>query len=215
MYIAPGIFMIDEFEEVILSGDYDIKEVRNENTAVTNMDPNILGQTVYFKGNVLYRRTSANVDDMIKLFIRYTYDSCEELECEFDFSIKSVQKFRKGYICLTKKVLFFYDNRIYIAFGKYSFGCDKPYAKFIRDGEPLEDETSFCGEDTDSDCSGYEGDGSDFVEWYNDSIAGHLITTNKIILGVPEIENIASESVHAFMIFDENDGILDAFGLYR
>lgn len=211
MYIEPGSFKVDSgVEEVILNGNYNLKEINNEVDVPEDLESHINCQMIYGKGNVFYRIDTENVEDLMKLFIKYTYDPCKDLEAEFDFTVKSEKVMASGTICPTKKVLFVYKNKVFVAYGRYIFGYDKDYVQFKREIE--ENESSSSDEENinedlwNLDC--------DYVEKFNSQIKESVITNNKIVLGVPKLYGHA-EYVYSFMIYDRTNGVLDAFGLYR
>lgn len=216
MNIEPGLFKVDSsVEEVILNGKYSFKEIYNEVDVPPDLYSHINGQLIYREGNVFYRVDTENIEDLIKLFIKYTHDPCKDLEAEFNFSVKSETVMASGTICPTKKILFTYKNKVFVAYGRYIFGFNKTYVKFKREIETLKDAEKVTETISSDEESSNEGSlENDFVESYNNSIKESVITNDKIILGVPEMD-LDSEYVYSFMIYDEANGVLDAFGLYR
>lgn len=198
MYIEPGIFNLHNFEQVHLGGNYEIKLIDNERKNEKNF--NILGQIPYNNGNVLIRTDTANVEELVKLFIRYTYDKCEDLASEFDFSIKSVKRMRWGTICPTKEVLFIYKSKVFVAYGRYIYGYDSPCVVFQRGTEKID----------------LEPEDEDDVEPSNNLIKNEdAIEGDKVTLSIPTRDYYSDEYIYSFMIFDKNDETVEAFGLYR
>lgn len=123
MHVTRGTFTIDEIEEVILEGNYDTKIIKNEALPFDELCyiQNISGQIAYYVGNVIYRTDTENIDDLIKLFIRISYEPCNDVD--LDTSVKDCKQMQWGTICPTRQVLFAHKSKIFIAYGRYIFGC--------------------------------------------------------------------------------------------
>lgn len=130
MHIPRGTFVLDKTEEVLLDGNYDTRIIKNK---INNYDElyekaHINCQAVYYVGNVISRTDTENIDDLIKLFIRYTHDPCKDID--LDTSVKEDKQMRWGTICPTKKVLFVHKSKRFIAYGRYIFGYDEDNVTF-------------------------------------------------------------------------------------
>lgn len=211
MFVNTGVFALDEnVEKIKLSGNYVIKEIENEvKLDWSTEEENIRNQLIYTKGNVLYRTDTEHIEGLIKLFIRYTHDPCKDLEAHMDFSVKENTQMIGGTICPTKKVLFVYKSKIFVAYGRYIFGYDKPYVTFKREVPLTEDTEKSKNEDSTDDLEDLDSSDSDSDQYKS------KIENNEIILAVPKPEPDLYEYVYSFMIYDPKENILDAYGLYR
>lgn len=203
VYIEDGKFSVDETETMRLHGNYQIKTIRNEAIQPEKFvyHENMRCQAVFGVGKVLIRKSTENILGLIAIFMRYTHDPCKDLELNM---INENKQMRFGTICPTKKTLFTYKSKVFVAYGRYIFGYDKLYAVFQRlsDGVMKPDNTEAkynSVSSSDEDNSGILDD----------------ITNDRIILKNPDYENLADDYIFAFCIFDQDTEILDAFGLYR
>lgn len=120
-------------ETVILNGNYE-EEIINH-PEIDNVCENIHehwgiqyinGQSKYLYGNVLYRKDTDNIKELIDKFIVYTYHDLDDVT-----KLKSPdQVMMGGTICPTKKYLFEYKSKTFIAYGRYIFGYDMDYVMF-------------------------------------------------------------------------------------
>lgn len=213
VFIEDGTFSVDEMEKVRLNGNYQIESVRNQVEIPDNGgDPrNINCQAVFFVGNVLIKKCTENIYDLINVFIRYTHDPCKDLELNM---INVNKQMMCGTICPTKKTLFSYKSKMFIAYGRYIFGYDKCYAVFQR----LFDGVMKPNDDNNKDEeNSYSSNNSNELpcDYEDSSTISNNITSDRIILKNPDIEELAEDYVYAFCIYDQETEIIDAFGLYR
>ncbi|CCU55905.1 unknown similar to AcMNPV orf7 [Choristoneura rosaceana entomopoxvirus 'L'] len=137
MHELKSKYMIDSYDSelVYLDGIYSNEIITNkllydENTDIYKIDENPLlhAKSKYLIGNVLYRINTENIDELIEIIIRYTYDKCTDLN--FDYSVYNKITMVGGTICPTKETCFKYKNKIFILYGRYIFGYDKDHVIF-------------------------------------------------------------------------------------
>lgn len=196
MYIDLGDFNLDNLEKIKLEGHYEIKTIEHKVEDESYYENwNINCQAVYVKGNVLIRTDTENIEDLIRIFIRYTSDPCDDLE--LDFSVKSAEQMKWGTICPTRKILFVYKSKVFVAYGRYIYGYDKDDVTFTRGSDTVDTDP-----DSDNSCDEY-------------ITRENKIENNLIILGTPKPDDTCNEYVYSFMIYDKETEVVDAFGLYR
>ncbi|PSN47791.1 hypothetical protein C0J52_08167 [Blattella germanica] len=210
MHVECGEFNVYDLdivmEEVKLEGDYNISFITNEHI-INSYKPddylpeeNIPVQSVYCVGNVLCRTNTENLKDLINIFMRYTYDPCDDLN--LDKSIATQKVLVSGTICPTRKVLFSYKSKIFVCYGRYIFGYNQNYVVMRRNAKKKcedideSDEDSLCADKKKLD---------------------DKISDDEIVVNAPKynVNALCDNYVYSFMIYDAETKVLDAFGLYR
>lgn len=239
--IQPGFFKIGDVEDMHLSGTYDLKLIFNKNVIARDAERNIDHQEIYDVGKVLFRTDTENIDELIDLFIRYTYEPCAEID--LDFSVAQ----RTGSIYCTSKIIFAYRRKVFVAEGRYMF-CSKMYGCEIITRVPVEVEYNDESEvedsedemndesEVNSDWSGFSADSyheSDCCEGCysdKDSLYEHnrrherekmllpdLLSNKKIQMRAPLIKDRRTDRndhYNSFMIYDQETLVVDVFGIY-
>ncbi|CCU55618.1 unknown similar to AcMNPV orf7 [Choristoneura biennis entomopoxvirus] len=204
-------------EMVYLCGKYSTKYINNKNyPIIISNNPLLHDKKPLYVCNTLYRTDTDNIDKLIDVLIRYTYDECKDLN--LDYSKKSTIKMLDGLNFPTKEVCFEYKNKIFILYGRYIYGYNKEYVTFI-DSRLNINNYNVTNSDSDynsSDSDSYYESDTDDSDYYNKYKKNDIITNNKIILHEPYIHKSHDNKYnYAFKIVDSITNILDAFGIYR
>ncbi|KAJ3662746.1 hypothetical protein Zmor_007076 [Zophobas morio] len=202
---AFGLYNINDLmEKVNLDGHYGIKIIKHDESYTREWDENIMNQSVFHVGRVLYRNDTEDILNLINMFAEYTYKDLKEVN-----KCNTVPKVMVGgTICPTRKELFTYKSKFFVAFGRYIFGYDENHAIIKKDKEGVVEEDNEGEEDEEDE------EGEKDYYWKEKS----KIDENKIIVSVPIFTRsnyYEDEYVYSFLIYDTDTGILDAFGMYR
>ncbi|CAG9792929.1 unnamed protein product [Diatraea saccharalis] len=129
----PDDEVIDTF---CLDGEYEIKcgypnrAALEEGVNLYSFESAVDLKAVYMYGNILYKSDEPNIWDYLDLMIMATYKT--KLPVPVNCNVEHSKKIEWGTICPTIHTLFSYDGKLFTLYGRYIYGYDAPYVRFLK-----------------------------------------------------------------------------------
>lgn len=205
-------------ETFILDGEYALKhQYLNKNRAVLSdfFDMVENGKSVYRCGNILYKNNEPKIWHYIDLIIEATYN--KNLSVNVDGSVRDrVQKI-DGTICPTRDTIFAYDGKLFVLYGRYIYGYDDPYVRFVK--EKVISENDFDEDQNDEEDYNDEEE-SDYDEIGCRKRLPASLSEDEIVLPtIPyelnKVYPMMFDHNFSFAIIDAKTQVLLAFASYR
>lgn len=201
-------------ETFILDGEYAIKhQYVNKNRAVLESDECLEVEhckSVYRCGNILFKHNEPKIWEYIDLIIEATHN--KKLPVSVDRSVRKRTQKIGGTICPTKDIIFAYDGKLFVLYGRYIYGYDNPYVRFVNQ-KPKNTESE-KGSDVEDD------DDEDYYDVEESDIElPASLSEDEIVLPTIsykfKFEFWLDDYNYSFAIIDAQTEVLLAFGLYR
>lgn len=199
----------DEIQHTfILDGEYTIKnQYVNKNRAVLESKEYLEVECckgVFCLGNILYKNKEPKIWEYIDLMIEATHNK-EKNDTIFQ---------KMGKSCPSKEVKYAYDGKLFVLYGRYIYGYDDPYVRFVNEKSKKADCENCFDEDDDDEEDYYDENGC--RKELPASLSKDEIVLPTISYDLDSKLDFYLDSYNfSFSITDAQTQVLLAFALYR